>query len=140
MPPHLFVYGSLMPHLTVPFGRAERMRLAAEGAAIGTATIQGRLFNLGTHPGLIIAPDDPRAIAVHGVLLSLEAPDATFRWLDPFEDIERGRAVDLNFYARNLAAVRTDSGGDIEAWVYVMRRMPEKAPELSSGRWPAPCL
>ena len=135
MTTHLFVYGSLMPHTGGTFARAERTRLANDSTIAGPASLMGRLFDLGDYPGLVIPPNGAGAAAVHGVLLRLKDPDATFGWLDPFEDIEPGRDPEMNAYARILGSVTTDGGDEIATWVYVMRRVPAGAREISSGRW-----
>jgi gamma-glutamylcyclotransferase (GGCT)/AIG2-like uncharacterized protein YtfP len=134
----LFVYGSLMPHMGGPFARAERARLAAESEIAGPGDLRGWLFNLGNYPGLLLANGDPSANTVHGVLLRLSTPLATFQWLDPFEDIEPGRDLDMNAYERVKATVASDGGKHSDAWVYVMRRVGAGAVEIPSGRWHAP--
>jgi gamma-glutamylcyclotransferase (GGCT)/AIG2-like uncharacterized protein YtfP len=140
MAQHLFVYGSLMPHMGGPFARGQRARLAAETEIAGPATIRGWMFNLGQYPGLVLAQGDPSATTVHGVLLRLKTPDPTFQWLDPFEDIEPGRAEEMNGYTRVATTVTTEGDNDIEAWVYLMRHVPRAASEIPSGRWHAPVL
>ena len=133
MTQHLFVYGSLMPQLVSRFGKAERTRLAAESAVIGPASVAGRLFDLGSYPGLI--SNSCLHTRVHGVLLRLNKPDETLAWLDPFEDIVPGRPLEVNQYERVTRLVTTAGGGGIEAWVYVMWRVPASASEITTGRW-----
>ena len=133
MTQHLFVYGSLMPQLTSAFGKAERTRLARESTVIGPASVAGKLFDLGQYPGLL--SNSCLHTRVHGELLRLNMPDETFAWLDPFEDIVPGRAVDANQYERVTRTVTTADGGEIAAWVYVMWRVPASASEITTGRW-----
>lgn len=130
---HLFVYGSLMPQLTGLFGNTERTRLASESTVIGPAHLAGRLYDLGAYPGLI--SNSCLHTRVEGVLLRLNKPDETLAWLDLFEDIVPGRAIEANAYERVTRMVATADGGEIEAWVYVMWRLPASASEITSGRW-----
>lgn len=134
----LFVYGSLMPHMGGPFARAERARLGAESEIAGPATVNARLYNLGDYPGLILLDASSAPHTVHGVLLRLSTPLATFQWLDPFEDIEPGRDPDMNAYERVKSTVSSDGGKQSDAWVYVMRRVAAGAVEIPSGRWHVP--
>ena len=138
MTDHLFVYGSLMPHLTSSFGKAERTRLANESSVIGPASVAGRLYDLGEYPGLI--SNSCLHTRVDGVLLRLVSPDETFVWLDPFEDIVPGRANEANAYERVTRTVTTHDGQSYEAWVYVMWRVPAGASEIISAEWQAPSL
>ena len=134
----LFVYGSLMPRLESGFGHEQRARLAAESTDLGPATLAATLYDLGQYPGLVISNDGN---TVHGTLLRLTNPAATFAWLDPFEDIEDGQDTASALYQRSLHTVDcigTPERGRNAAWVYVMRRVPPAALTVASGIWHAP--
>lgn len=153
----LFVYGSLMPHLTGAFGAVERARLGAESIVLGPARVAGTLYDLGDYPGLLLAraPHGGAGVGdVHGTLLMVRDPAATFAWLDQFEDINAGAPVDQQIYervvvscARTLRQTVSAAGGvprtddeasSVEAWVYAMRRVPPGAKYVASGMWHAP--
>ena len=134
----LFVYGSLMPALTAPYGVEQRTRLARESTALGPATLAATLYDLGDYPGIVISNGGG---VVHGTLLRLADPARSFEWLDPFEYIEPDRDPALALYERSIHTVDYNEGsepGRQEAWVYVLRRVPPAALIVTSGIWHAP--
>ena len=125
----LFVYGSLMPSSAARFGREQRDRLAAESERLGAAVIDGRLYDLGSYPGLIEGGGE-----VHGELLRLPDPARSFAWLDPFEDIlpEQDRDSD---YERVVRPVRLEGCRVLDAWVYLWVKPVTGARLIADGRW-----
>ncbi len=81
----LFVYGTLMRDASGVFGQTERDRLRAESTSAGSATMSGKLYDLGQYPGLVIGPGGG---AVQGEIITLVDPARTFTWLDLYEGIE----------------------------------------------------
>jgi gamma-glutamylcyclotransferase (GGCT)/AIG2-like uncharacterized protein YtfP len=129
----LFVYGSLMPSARARFGRGQRDRLAGQSTRVGAAVIEGRLFDLGSYPGLVAGVGE-----VHGELLRLTSPDATFRWLDPFEGIDPDHPT-ANDYERTVRPVRQASdGAAVDAWVYLWIKPVAGARVIADGRWAGP--
>ena len=133
----LFVYGSLMPSLAGDFGAGERAQLAAESTLVGRASLAAELYDLGAYPGLKLVEGLAAGVAVHGDLLRLNSPGATFAWLDPFEDIEPGRNPAAALYERLILPVLSNNAAS-KAWVYALRRVPPGALKVASGRWHAP--
>jgi gamma-glutamylcyclotransferase (GGCT)/AIG2-like uncharacterized protein YtfP len=135
----LFVYGSLMPELLrAPFGIDQRLRLAAESQPLGRATLPASLYHLGDYPGLVVPPDNASDV-VHGTLLRLSNPDATFQWLDNYEDFDPARYERENLYQRRILQVALTETPE-NAWVYIMRRVPPGSHRIPSGMWHAPSL
>lgn len=132
MTQNLFVYGTLMSADSGALGRAQRERLQSEARCLGSATIGGRLYDIGRYPGLIESADP--ADIVHGEVFALEDAPATFRWLDPYESIVPGDHV-LSEYARSERAVRLTSGVDVIAWVYIYNQDISAARLVASGMW-----
>ena len=125
----LFVYGTLLP------GRAPTAvrDLIERTRVISAATMRGRLYDLGSYPGVVI---DPGAGPVIGQVL--EVPDDPELWLrlDAYE------GFDSNDPARSLfRRVRwhvqptASSGRPLHCWVYVYNG--DVAPEnlIESGAW-----
>ena len=127
----LFVYGTLMSTATVPLGRSMRTRLGREASLLGPAQIQGRLYDLGSYPGLVTS-SDPSDV-VFGEVFALHEPAKTFPWLDAYEGIGTGDAAD-DLYVRETRAVRLDEN-PVEAWVYLFIGSVERAAYVSDGRW-----
>lgn len=130
---HLFVYGTLMHAAAASrLGAEQRARLAAAGVWRGPATLAGRLLDKGSYP-MLVAPTDHGDV-VHGEVYELEAPDAVFRWLDPYEGIPAGR-TEGDEYARVSRRARLADGTEVAVWVYVCAAAPAGLPEVPGGRW-----
>ncbi|MFA5900047.1 MAG: gamma-glutamylcyclotransferase family protein [Hyphomicrobium sp.] len=129
---YLFVYGTLMSGARGALGKEERLRLARESDSLGPASFPGaHLFDLGKYPGALPASDIDAI--VHGELLLLENPQASLTWLDPYEGFVHG--ADDNEYDRIICQVRLAGGETLDAWVYVLRRVPANKTRVVSGRW-----
>lgn len=137
MTQNLFVYGSLMPELkAAPFGLEERLRLAAESKVIGAASVAATLYDFGDYPGLATPPALPDD-RTHGTLLRLFSPEATFRWLDEYEDFDPSRPDAQNYYLRKPMPALLGERSEM-AWVYMVRRVPPGSHRISTGKWHAP--
>ena len=134
-PPCLFVYGTLMRRAAGwRFGKRERDRLAGESTFVAEATLRARVYDLGSYPGLVLS-DDP-ADVVHGEVLRLADPAASFVWLDPYESIGPADHPD-NEYRRVVVQVRTETGAALEVWTYVYNRDLGHLTPVPGGRWAA---
>ncbi len=150
----LFVYGTLMPQARSTVGAVQRQRLLREARVIGPAIISGRLYNLGAYPGLVVPPCPAsgrlapsacaspvqtarRAAAVQGILFQLGAPQATFRWLDPYEGIVAGSGDAL--YDRLIRPVTPlhapMARKRVDAWVYAYRHPVSAGRLIADGVW-----
>jgi gamma-glutamylcyclotransferase (GGCT)/AIG2-like uncharacterized protein YtfP len=123
----LFVYGTLMSRVSHPMGA----RLRREARLLGAATIEGRLYSLGSYPGLTEAAEGQ--YAVHGEVYALNS----LKWLDAYEGIVPAKP-DLSPYARVERPVRLASGETCTAWVYLYRRSVRTRPEMPGGVWVPP--
>lgn len=99
----------------------------------GAATIRGRLYDLGAYPGLADSAGLYDASRVAGDVIELADPEATFRWLDPYEDIVPGRRD--NPYERCVRPAVLDLGCEIDCWVYIYRGSLAGARQIRCGRW-----
>lgn len=130
----LFAYGTLMTSArTSRTGRRERGRLAREAESLGSATLPGRLYDLGHYPGLVEGGDG----SVHGEALRLAHPEHTLRWLDAYEGIGAGTR-DHDEYVRVERTIRLEAGQSVTAWVYLYQRDVTGKPEVAGGRWVVP--
>lgn len=130
---YLFVYGTLMSHASrAAIGGDERRLLHASATSLGAATVAGRLYDLGSYPGLVTSPD--AADRVHGEVLELADPERLFARLDPYEGIDPARP-DGGDYRRDLRPARLADGRELMAWVYVFRGPVAGCPRLADGRW-----
>ena len=78
----------------------------------------------GWYPAFV--PDGSEAFNVVGEVLTVTP--ATFARLDRLEGYP-------NLYARERIPVLLEDGTRAEAWVYVMRRLPERAKVIEGGDW-----
>jgi gamma-glutamylcyclotransferase (GGCT)/AIG2-like uncharacterized protein YtfP len=110
----LFVYGTLHPD------RAPReiAPVVALLKPLGTATLRGRLLNLGAYPGLILPGEDE----IRGELFGLPEDRAlrarTWAALDAYEDF-RPESPATSLFTRVLTMVTLPDGSRQRAWVYL---------------------
>ena len=128
MNPHLFVYGTLLSAAGHPMGD----RLRREARLLGEASIEGQLFSLGKYPGLIEAAGT--GTRVHGEVYALNAPAASFQWLDAYEGIVLGNH-EQNDYRRIEKSARLASGENVAAWVYIYCKPVAASSLIPGGRW-----
>jgi gamma-glutamylcyclotransferase (GGCT)/AIG2-like uncharacterized protein YtfP len=132
MNPLLFVYGTLMSTAASTLGRDMRLRLRREARVVGPASIQGQLFDRGRFPVLIF--NSGALDRVHGELIEISNPAATFPWLDAYEGIGRN-AAGTDEYERLERSVDQAASGTTTAWVYVYNKPVTGLPRIASGRW-----
>ena len=128
----LCAYGTLMTAATGAMGTAQRARLNREAASLGPATTEGRLFDLGRYPGLVL-PGTP-ATVVHGEMFALTDPGRSLRWLDAYEGIVPGKPGSGE-YVRMERPVDLADGRRLTAFVYVYQRDVSNARLVPDGRW-----
>jgi gamma-glutamylcyclotransferase (GGCT)/AIG2-like uncharacterized protein YtfP len=114
---HLFVYGSLKR------GQGRLADLLWERADFaGNATVKGRLYRVGRYAGLVWGEG-----VVHGELARLREAEHLLRELDAYEGEE---------YERVRCKACVETGGTVEAMVYLYRGSLEAAEAIASGYWP----
>ena len=124
---HLFVYGTLMRR----FGHPMHDALARGADFVGEAVVQGRLYDLGHYPGLVLS--ESRADTVFGELYRLHDDDV-LRVLDDYEGCAPGEPEPTEYVRRSVSVAGAD-GGVIEAWTYVYNRPGEEQARIASGRY-----
>ncbi len=132
VPTKLFVYGTLLSVSTDDMGRAARARLADGSDLLGAATINGRLYDLGAYPGADVQAAGDGLI--HGEVVKLADPHATFEWLDRYEGIDPNKPDNAD-YQRAITQCRL-ADQQVQVWVYVYRGPVDSAKLISNGRWP----
>jgi gamma-glutamylcyclotransferase (GGCT)/AIG2-like uncharacterized protein YtfP len=130
---YLFVYGTLMSGARSALGKEQRLRLARESDSLGPASLAGaHLFDLGSYPGAV--PAQNIDAIVHGEVVLLATPQPSLLWLDEYEGYVHG--ADDNEYDRIVREVYLAGGETLDAWVYLLRRVPPtERRHIVSGRW-----
>lgn len=121
----LFVYGSL--RRDAPAGRHDLLEGRARYLEAGR--VRGRLYDLGSYPGLVRAPG--RDEWVRGELYSLAARHVLAE-LDEYEGYDHGNRAASEF-VRVLESVSLDSGRSTRAWVYEFTGPTACRPRILSG-------
>ena len=123
----LFVYGTLRaagagsPAAKGPAAR----RLAAEATPLGAARARGRLYHLGSYPGLVSGGCQDGW--VRGEVLRLHRPEQTLAWLDRYEGGE---------YRRSARYVWLADGRRLQCWLYrYVAALPRRGRRIASGDW-----
>jgi gamma-glutamylcyclotransferase (GGCT)/AIG2-like uncharacterized protein YtfP len=117
---YLFVYGTLRPGCGHPMAAF----LARRARLLGSASVNGRLYNLGWYPGLL--PPALPGDVVQGDLYALENADMLSE-LDRYE-------IDASAsFERSNAPVMLGSGEQVTAWVYYYRGEVWESQRISSG-------
>lgn len=127
MTAYLFVYGTLMSHIGHPMHDV----LARGAERLGEAFVQGRLYDLGRYPGLVLsAAADDRVV---GEVYRL-CDDAVLRALDDYEGCGPD-AAEPTEYVRRIVPVLAADGKTVEAWAYIFVLPVEGLPRIASGRY-----
>lgn len=127
MTAYLFVYGTLMSHIGHPMHDV----LARGAERVGEGFVQGRLYDLGRYPGLVLsAAADDRVV---GEVYRLRDDDV-LRALDDYEGCGEG-AAEPTEYVRRIAAVAVADGGTLDAWTYTYNRDASALVPIASGRY-----
>ncbi|MBX2806417.1 MAG: gamma-glutamylcyclotransferase [Hyphomicrobiales bacterium] len=126
----LFVYGTLKRASRAPFAQ----RLAMESRYIGRGTVRGKLYSLGSYPGLV---RDPAAqFNVHGEVVRLKTP-RSFVWLDNYEGCGPGWPQPHE-YERIVLQVHLQKGEKIACWAYIFKGKVTSFRWIPSGRFIQP--
>ena len=123
----LFVYGTLRRDPS-----HEMFQILAKAARFrGEARVPGRLYDLGSYPGMTIASDDRY---VKGELFDIQANSWTrvIQQLDEYEGCT-DRDPMPHEYRRDLVKAQLTSGPTIDAWAYILNSIPAGLREISSG-------
>ena len=117
MPEPLFIYGTLHPNRAP----AEIAPTVALLRPLGSATLRGRLLNLGPYPGLLLPGEE----LIQGELFALpedrQLRARVWQELDAYEDF-RPTAPETSLFIRVLALVNLPNGETEKAWVYLFNQ------------------
>ena len=119
MPQHLFVYGTLRPQLA----RGEAQALIAALKIVGSATVQGKLYDFGAYPGVT----NEKGL-VFGDLLLLSS-DEQLHLLDAYEECNGSSPL----FTRSITTARISAGTSIAAWIYLFCGRAETGVLIASG-------
>ena len=133
----LFVYGTLLSRANDTLGAAMRARLARETNQLVPATSPGRLYTLGDYPGMLPAAPHDRDL-VSGEVLALRDAQATFRWLDLYEDVDNDNPA-AGVYRRMPHLALFADGRTSRCWVYALNAEPAAEKRIASGCWLTHC-
>ncbi len=100
----IFVYGTLRRAARDPMYRMLDNRVDF----IGVGTFRGKLYDLGSYPGVVPSPDE--AHPVTGEVYLLHDPDKAFPILDDYESSE---------YRREKHPITLKNGDIVQAWIYI---------------------
>jgi len=126
-PTALFVYGTLRRD-----PRHEMFHLLAKHARyVGEATVSGRLFDLGDYPGMV-SPDERKNVV--GEVYDVD-PREWERVITRLDEYEGCGPLDPppHEYRREIVDARLANGSLVQAWAYVLSRVPSATREIRSG-------
>lgn len=130
---YLFVYGTLRPSLWPSALRP----LLKTTICLGEASLPGRLYDLGPHPGAI--PDSSSELLIQGEVLELPGEEGLLEALDKYEDFSP-KDQEGSLFLRLQREVKLSNGQKCICWVYAYNRSPGSARLVSHGdyvRWRA---
>lgn len=123
---HLFVYGTLRRGVD----RAMSRLLIQYAKFTGLGTFQGRLYDLGTYPGIV--PSVDTADAVVGEIYVLHDPDRILNWLDKYEDYTPDQP-EQSLYLRRTVSITMSGNKSLQAWIYLYNRPIDGFRRIESG-------
>src|SRR5438445_412716 len=122
----LFVYGTLRPECAP----ASVAPLVSRMSILSPATIRGRMYDIGSYPGVVL---NDSAALIHGVVLT-GATQELLALLDAYEGCDphdTGNAL----YRRQRCRVTLPDGQSLDAWIYVYNRDVSDSRLIPSGRY-----
>jgi ribosomal-protein-alanine N-acetyltransferase len=125
--PYLFVYGTLRRGAGHPMHR-----FLATSSLVGDGRVHAQLFDLGSHPGMVLSRD--AGDRVMGEVYELPSQGATevLRILDEYEGV--GPSGDPSpEYARQYVDVHLVTGQTVKAWAYVLVDVSRARARIASG-------
>jgi gamma-glutamylcyclotransferase (GGCT)/AIG2-like uncharacterized protein YtfP len=128
----LFVYGTLRRELSHEMSRV----LARDAEFLGAGRVKGRLFILGSYPGMVLSESGGQAVV--GELYQVR-PHAWKKVIGELDSYEGCAADDAepHAYRRVIVDAGTASGERVRAWAYVLDRTTAHLEEIASGDYVA---
>jgi gamma-glutamylcyclotransferase (GGCT)/AIG2-like uncharacterized protein YtfP len=124
----LFAYGTLQPCLA-PEQVADLVR---DLVSVGTGSVPGTLYDLGSFPGAVLESNSSRRIS--GTVYRLPASADIVPRLDEYEEYYPESPNTSQFIRRQCSVQLTD-GRTLECWVYEYNGRRDHAPILESGTY-----
>lgn len=124
----IFVYGTLRKAC----GHELHGVLQRAARYVGSASVRGVLYDLGSYPGLVISGADLDRVTGELYLLHPDLADATLARLDAYEGCAASDP-EPHEYRRDMVRVAWDDGLDLAAWTYVLNRPHVGLQRISSG-------
>ncbi len=121
----LFAYGTLMK----PWSHGAARFLHENSEYLGTASLAGRLYDLGDYPGLVYDTDSP--VQVKGQLFRLNDPARILLFLDDYEGASE-ESPESGLFRKELLPVLFE-GSKRSAWVYTYNQPLNGALPIPSG-------
>jgi gamma-glutamylcyclotransferase (GGCT)/AIG2-like uncharacterized protein YtfP len=109
---YLFVYGTLRSDCSAAY--SELLRSQFQPA--GRATTQGRLYNIGHYPGMILSASAKDVVT--GELYLLTGSAEAMAILDRYEESAMSPDSGAEYY-RTRRKVLQPGGNTLEAWIYI---------------------
>lgn len=126
---NVFVYGTLRAGEVNDISAAAEKYDIAAPTHIGTATVQGRLYDFGTYPGLVV---DNLGVPVIGDVYEID--DALVAVLDEIEQVYPG--VEGRFRGHDVM-VKVDGEAVLCRFYPVVKEAVAGLKEIASGDWVA---
>jgi gamma-glutamylcyclotransferase (GGCT)/AIG2-like uncharacterized protein YtfP len=123
---HLFVYGTLRRSFQHPLAEL----LARHAKFVGRGIFQGRLYDLGSYPGVISS--DNAADRVHGDVYELHQASRLLGQLDYYEEYHPGRPQQ-SLYLRKAVSIAVPAQPPLQAWIYLYNRSIQNQTWIESG-------
>lgn len=123
---YLFIYGTLMPEHApgVISGAVKKL------CYVGTASAQGRLYDLGEYPGAVLDPSSRTEI--RGRLFILPEDESLLKSLDEYEGFNPNDP-EKSLFAREETTVTLESGQEVPCWIYIYNQDVSEAKLISGG-------
>jgi len=125
----LFAYGTLQPGLA-PDQVADLVR---DLVSVGTGSVPGTLYDLGSFPGAVLESNSSRRIS--GTVYRLPAGAGILNRLDEYEEYYP-ESPKASQFIRTLCSVQLTDGRILECWVYEYNGHPDHRSILESGTYP----
>jgi pyruvate carboxylase len=109
---YLFVYGTLRRGGGSPFSKL----LSEQADLVGLGAFQGRLYDLGEYPGVVLSSNP--ADVVIGEIYALRNNSSVLVILDKYEDYLPDQP-EQSLYLRQLASISARENKTLQAWIYL---------------------
>ena len=124
----LFVYGTLRRGV----GHPMHQTLARSADFVGDGRLPADLYDLGDYPGIVLNPAAGQGVSGEVYELRADAAGPAWRTLDGYEMCGEADARP-HLYHRQIVSVDLADGSAVDAWAYVLRRIPLTAVAVYGG-------